>query len=69
MIKLWKKTKIGNQIMVGFMAKTKTESANKNPAFLLDLKTSLRMINEKTITGKSADGDWENRNKTGRKIK
>ena len=55
--------------MVGFMAKTKTESANKNPAFLLDLKTSFKMINENTITGRSGDGDWLYRNKTGRKSK
>ena len=66
---LQRKTKIGSQIMVGFMAKTKTESVNKNPAFLLDLKTSFKMINENTITGRSDEGDWLNRNKTGRKTK
>ena len=43
--------------MVGFMAKTKTESANKNPAFLFDEKTSFKIIKENTITGKSAEGD------------
>ena len=43
--------------MVGFMANTKTESANKTAEFLFELKTSFKMINEKTIIGKSGDGD------------
>ena len=47
--------------MVGFMAKTNIESANKNPAFLLDEKTSFKIINESTIAGKSDEGDWVNK--------
>ena len=47
--------------MVGLMAKTNIERANKNPAFLLDEKTSFKIINESTIAGKSDEGDWVNK--------
>ena len=47
--------------MVGLMAKTNIERANKNPTFLLDEKTSFKIINESTIAGKSVDGDWVNK--------
>ena len=58
---------MGNQIMVGFIAKTKTESVNRNPEFLFWRKTSFKIIKENTITGKSVDGDWEKRNSKGKK--
>ena len=51
------------------MAKTKIESANRNPEFLLPEKTSFKIIKEKTMTGKSVDGDCVKRNKTGKKSK
>ena len=58
MKRLYKKIVRGNHIKVGFMANTKTERANKNPAFLLDAKTSFKIIKEITIAGKSDEGDW-----------
>ena len=59
--KLYEKINRGNQIMVGLMAKTNIERANKNPVFLLDEKTSFKIINESTIAGKSDEGDWVNK--------
>ena len=61
MKRLYKKINRGNQIIVGFMANTKTERANINPAFLLDAKTSFKIINEITIAGKSDEGDCVNK--------
>ena len=69
MIITYKKTKIGNQIMVGFMPKIKMDNANINAAFLFELKTSFKIIKEKAITGKSGLGDCKKRKSTGKKRK
>lgn len=60
--------KIGSQMTVGFMAKVKTEKANRKEIFLFPDKISFKIINEKTITGKSGLGDCEKISKTGIKI-
>ena len=65
----YRKTAMGSQIIVGFMANTKIESENKNPNLLLEEKTSFKIIKEKAIAGKSVDGDCIKRNKTGKKSK
>ena len=51
------------------MANTKIESENRNPNFLVEEKTSFKIIKEKAIAGKSVDGDCIKRNKTGKKSK
>jgi hypothetical protein len=43
--------------MVGFMAKTNIERAKSNVTFLLDFKTSFKIIRENTIAGESGLGD------------
>jgi hypothetical protein len=62
-----RKTSIGNQIMVGFIAKTKTEKAKSKLMFLFPDIISFKIIKEKIITGRSGLGDWEKSNKIGRK--
>lgn len=63
----YKKHKTGTQIIVGFMAKTKTEKAKIIDAVLFPDKISFNIIREKIITGKSGLGDCENNSKIGMK--
>ncbi len=50
---LQRKTSIGNQIMVGFIAKTKTEKAKSKLMFLFPDIISFKIIKEKIMTGRS----------------
>ena len=62
-------TKMGSQIIVGLMAKTRTENVNRRPGFLGPRRTSDKIIKENTTAGKSGLGDWIKRNKNGRKTR
>ena len=64
--KPYRKTKNGNQIIVGFIPKTNADTINKKDIFWLPERISLKIINEKTITAKSGLGDCENKNKNGK---
>nr|WP_278352333.1 hypothetical protein [Chryseobacterium gleum] len=62
-----KKTRTGNHIIVGFIAKTNVEKAKRRVVFLLPVMSSFKIINEKIIPGRSGLGDCENSSRTGRK--
>ena len=62
----YRKVKMGSQKTVGFTATAKTESAKRKVMFLLFNKISFTAINERTITAKSGDGDWEKSRSSGK---